>query len=110
MKNKKYFFVDVKKRKICKGKDCNYNTLIIDTEKLKWNPEYKNKCIQKFLEIIKKRNEMKLKRFVYTGPRKRYFSSKINTKTKGVYISRTEVNIIGQNEKTIKIINEIKQL
>lgn len=110
MKRKEKFYIDIKKRKVFKGKEYIWNTLTINTEKLKWNPEYKNKCIQKFLEIIKKRNEMKPKRFVYTGPRKRYFSSKINTKTEGVYISRTEVNIIGQNEKTIKIINEIKQL
>lgn len=108
MKRKEKFYIDAKKRKIYKGEEYPWNTLIINTEKLKWNTEYKNRCIQRFVDLLKKRKEIKPKRFVYTGPKKRYFSSKTNNKTKGVYISKTEINIIRRNEETIKIINQLK--
>ena len=110
MKRKEKFYIDAKKRKICKGEEYIWNTLIINTEKLKWNTEYRNRCIQKFADLLQKRKEIKPIRFNYTGPRKRYFSSRNNNLTKGVYISKTEINIINRNEEEIKIINEIKQL
>ena len=110
MKRKEKFYIDIKKRKICKGKEYNWNTLIVNTEKLKWNTDYRNKIISRFKEIIIKRAEIKPIRINYTGPRKRYFSRNINDLEPRGYISRDEIKIIKRNEQTIKIINEIKGL
>lgn len=107
MKRKEKFYIDIKKRKICRGADYIWNTLTVNTTKLKWNKEYRQKCIDRFVDMMQKRKEVKPIKFKYQ-PRKKYFSSKINNITKGVYVSKTEINIINANEQQIKIMNEIK--
>ena len=109
MKRKEKFYIDIKQRKICKGSEYQYNTLTINTTKLKWDKIYRQRCIDRFATILKQRNEIKPVRIKYQ-PKKKYCSNTINHKTKGVYVSRTEINIINRNEQTIKIINEIKGL
>ena len=110
MKIKEYFYIDTKEKKIKRGKDYIWNTLSINTEKLKWDTEYRKRCIQKFADIIQKRAEIKPIKIKYTAGRKRYFSSKINDLQPKEFISRLEIQIIKRNEETIKIINEIKGL
>ena len=108
MKRKEKFYIDAKKRKICKGEEYIWNTLTINTEKLKWNPEYRNRCIQKFADILQKRKEIKPIKIKYNTGKKKYFSSKINHLEPKEFVSRAEIKIIDRNEQAIKFINEIK--
>ena len=110
MKRKENFYIDIKEKKIKRGKDYIWNTLSINTERLKWDKEYRKRCIQKFADIIEKRKEIKPIKIKYTAGKKRYFSSKINNLEPKEYISKFEIQIIKRNEETIKIINEIKGL
>lgn len=100
---KNIIVLNIKNRRVFFGKDKNYNTIIIDKNKLQ-DKKYKQELLNKIEKLEKQPT-----RINYNKKRK-YFSDSINHKTRGEYTSRIEVKIIQENEKQFRIINELKTI
>lgn len=111
MKNKCPYYIDRWKKKIMKGSDKKYNTLIVNENRLKWDNFYKQKIIDRFQTIYNNRSEViKIKTHGIGKQKKISVREKITTRPKREYVSRALIGIQNRNEQlrnTIETFNKI---
>ena len=94
-----------------KGKDKDYNTLIVNENRIKWDEFYKQKIVKRFQAIYDNRSPViKIKTIGVGVERKKTTRENINKKPRKEYVSRALIGIQQRNEQLLQTMETFNKI